>query len=193
MNVPRKSAAALSVVVPINVAARLRPPRSLTKAEAEVFNELAGHAAHLRPSDTPTLASYAQSIVLCRKLGRNPDKADVWQKLTTRANGVGEIIAADAAEPNRYRFTCRRTTASNSGVGPMVSLTPASAQRRDEFLVLMARYDQLGRLLPDDFDARDADASELADVEMVFAELDRVRAAMRAVLADEAKASGFLN
>ena len=82
MNVPRKSAAALSVVVPINVAARLRPPRSLTKAEAEVFNELAGHAAHLRPSDTPTLASYAQSIVLCRKLGRNPDKADVWQKLT---------------------------------------------------------------------------------------------------------------
>jgi hypothetical protein len=54
----------------------------LTKAEAEVFNELAGHAAHLRPSDTPTLASYAQSIVLCRKLGRNPDKADVWQKLT---------------------------------------------------------------------------------------------------------------
>ncbi|MFZ1193802.1 MAG: hypothetical protein WB496_18285 [Pseudolabrys sp.] len=75
----------------------------------------------------------------------------------------------------------------------MVSLTPASAQRRDEFLVLMARYDQLGRLLPDDFDARDADASELADVEMVFAELDRVRAAMRAVLADEAKASGFLN
>ena len=192
MNVPRKSAAALSVVVPINVAARLRPPRSLTKAEAEVFNELAGHAAHLRPSDTPTLASYAQSIVLCRKLGRNPDKADVG-KVYMRANGVGEIIAADAAEPNRYRFTCRRTTASNSGVGPMVSLTPASAQRRDEFLVLMARYDQLGRLLPDDFDARDADASELADVEMVFAELDRVRAAMRAVLADEAKASGFLN
>ena len=80
----------------------------------------------------------------------------------------------------------------------MVSLTPASAQRRDEFLVLMARYDQLGRLLPDDFDARDADgaladASELAEVELVFAELDRVRAAMRAVLADEAKASGFLN
>ena len=55
MNVPRKSAAELSVVVPINVAARLRPP---------------------------PLASYAQSIVLCRKLGRNPDKADVWQKLT---------------------------------------------------------------------------------------------------------------
>ena len=75
----------------------------------------------------------------------------------------------------------------------MVKLTPASAKRRDEFLALMARYDQLGRLLPDDFDTRDADASELAEVELVFAELDRVRTAMRAVLADEAKASGFLN
>jgi hypothetical protein len=185
MNVPRKSAAALSVVVPINVAARLRPPRSLTKAEAEVFNELAGHAAHLRPSDTPTLASYAQSIVLCRKLGRNPDKADVWQKLTR--------VQMALARSLRLTPLSRTDTDSRAVGRPMVSLTPASAQRRDEFLVLMARYDQLGRLLPDDFDARDADASELADVEMVFAELDRVRAAMRAVLADEAKASGFLN
>ena len=67
------------------------------------------------------------------------------------------------------------------------NLTPASAQRRDEFLALMARYNQLGCLLPSDFDARDADASELAEVEMVFAELDRVRAAMKAVLVDEAR------
>ena len=73
------------------------------------------------------------------------------------------------------------------------NLTPASAKRRDEFLALMTRYNQLGCLLPDDFDARDADASELADVEMLFAELDRVRAAMKALLADEAKASAFLN
>ena len=72
-------------------------------------------------------------------------------------------------------------------------MTPASAKRRDEFLALMERYSQLGRLLPADFDARDADASELADVEMLFAEMDEVRAAMMAVLADEAKASGFLN
>jgi hypothetical protein len=67
------------------------------------------------------------------------------------------------------------------------NLTPASAQRRDEFLALMVRYNRLGCLLPDDFDARDAVASELAEVEMVLAELDRVRAAMKAVLVDEAR------
>ena len=69
------------------------------------------------------------------------------------------------------------------------NLTPASAKRRDEFLALMARYDELGRLLPADFDARDADDGELAGVELVFAELDRVRAAMKAVLVDEAWAN----
>lgn len=71
-----------------------------------------------------------------------------------------------------------------------MSLTPASAQRRDKFFALMQRFNQLGCLLPspDDFDARDADASELAEVEMVFMEMDRVRAAMKAVLVDEARA-----
>ncbi|MGB8444486.1 MAG: hypothetical protein WCE32_08850 [Pseudolabrys sp.] len=70
-------------------------------------------------------------------------------------------------------------------------MTPASAKRRDEFLALMARYDELGRLLPADFDARDADDGELAGVELVFAELDRVRAAMKAVLVDEAWANAL--
>jgi hypothetical protein len=71
-----------------------------------------------------------------------------------------------------------------------VKLTPASEQRRDKFFALMQRFNQLGCLLPspDDFDARHADAGELAEVEMVFAEMDRVRAAMKAVLDDEAKA-----
>ena len=59
----------------------------------------------------------------------------------------------------------------------------------------MKRFNQLGCLLPspDDFDARHADAGELAEVEMVLAEMGEVRAAMRAGLEDEAKASGFLN
>jgi hypothetical protein len=74
-------------------------------------------------------------------------------------------------------------------------MTPASEQRRDKFFALMKRFNQLGCLLPspDDFDARDADAGELAEVEMVLAEMHRVQAAMKAVLNDEAKASGFLN
>jgi hypothetical protein len=77
----------------------------------------------------------------------------------------------------------------------MVKLTPASEQRRDKFFALMQRFNQLGCLLPspDDFDACNADAGELAEVEMIFMELDRVRAAMKAVLDDEAKSSAFLN
>jgi hypothetical protein len=46
-----------------------------------VFVELASHATHLKPADAVMLASYAQSIVLCRKLGRDPNKADLWQKM----------------------------------------------------------------------------------------------------------------
>jgi hypothetical protein len=75
----------------------------------------------------------------------------------------------------------------------MVSaMPPASEQRRDKFFALLARYSQLGCLLPasDDFDARHADASELAEVEMGLAELDRVRAAVKAVLDDEAAGAG---
>ena len=72
---PRKSSAALSVV-PIDAArvARLRPPTSLSKLERETFVELASNAPHLKPTDVPTLASYAQCVVLCRKLGRNPTR-----------------------------------------------------------------------------------------------------------------------
>jgi hypothetical protein len=78
--VPRKSAAALSVVVPVNVAARLHPPRSLTKAEQEVFIELASHATHLKPADVPLLASLAQAILLSRRLAHDPTKVAEWEK-----------------------------------------------------------------------------------------------------------------
>ena len=79
---PRRSAASLSVVsIDAARVARLRPPSSLSKLERETFVELAAIASHLKPADVPTLASYAQCVVLCRKLGRNPDKADLWQKM----------------------------------------------------------------------------------------------------------------
>jgi hypothetical protein len=85
--VPRKSSAALSVV-PLDVArTALRPPPSLTKVEAEVFIELASHATHLKPADAPLLASLAQSIILSRRLARDPARISEWEK-TIRAQAM---------------------------------------------------------------------------------------------------------
>jgi hypothetical protein len=67
----------------------------------------------------------------------------------------------------------------------VVNLTPASAQRRDEFFALMKRVIQLGCLLParDDFDP-----SHVDEYEMVLEEMRATRAAMDEVLADERRA-----
>jgi hypothetical protein len=42
---------------------------------------LAACALHLTAIDVPLLASYAQSIVLCRRVGRDGSRVDLWQKL----------------------------------------------------------------------------------------------------------------
>ena len=78
----RKSAANLVTFPVIEHRSRLEPPRSLTKREREVFIELAGHAAHLKPADVPLLASLAQSILLSRQLARDPAKVADWEKAT---------------------------------------------------------------------------------------------------------------
>jgi hypothetical protein len=72
---------AVSLAFPIDASRfRLRPPKSLTKAEQEVFAELAAQASHLRPADAPLLASLAQAILLSRKLARDPSKAKEWDR-----------------------------------------------------------------------------------------------------------------
>ena len=154
-------------------------------AERTQFSELAACALHLTAIDVPLLASYAQSIVLCRRIGRDGEPGRPLAEADPCAGDAGAQLEIDAAVASRAGG---RTAATSAGIGPVV-MTPASAKRRDEFLALMARYDELGRLLPADFDARDADDGELAGVELVFAELDRVRAAMKAVLVDEAWAN----
>jgi hypothetical protein len=65
-------------------------------------------------------------------------------------------------------------------------MTPASAQRRDEFFRLMKRCIALGLLLPrrGDFDPERAD-----EYELVIKEMSATRAAMHKVLADEARAN----
>ena len=76
----RKSAANLVAFPVIENRSRLEPPRSLTKREREVFVELAAHAGHLKPCDAPLLASLAQSIILSRRLARDPAKVAEWEK-----------------------------------------------------------------------------------------------------------------
>ena len=67
----------------------------------------------------------------------------------------------------------------------MVTLTPASEQRRDEFFRLMKRVIKLGGLLPrrGDFDPEHAE-----EYELVIREMNATRAAMDKVLADERRA-----
>ena len=83
MNVPRRSAASLSVV-PIDAArvARLHPPTSLTKVERSIFLELAANAPHLKAADAMLLASLAQATNLSRRTARDPSKAAVWERAT---------------------------------------------------------------------------------------------------------------
>jgi phage terminase small subunit len=62
---PRKSAAALSVIAVDGKPPRLLPPSSLSEAERKVFNQLvaACEPAHFRKSDLPLLCRYCESIV----------------------------------------------------------------------------------------------------------------------------------
>jgi hypothetical protein len=59
---------------------RLDPPRSLSKQERDLFIELAAQAGHLKAVDIPLLASLAQSILLARRLARDPSKAKEWDR-----------------------------------------------------------------------------------------------------------------
>ena len=77
----RKSSAELVFPV-IEHRPRVTPPSSLTKAERSLFIELAANAEHLRPTDTPLLASYVQATIASRRSARDPSKVDVWEKAT---------------------------------------------------------------------------------------------------------------
>jgi hypothetical protein len=47
-------------------------------------------------------------------------------------------------------------------------MTEAEIERRDNFLALLARYNQLGRLLPTPGDLDYADAAQVAEAEIII-------------------------
>jgi hypothetical protein len=81
---PRKSAAAVSVVSPATTATapRLSPPSSLSTAERLEFIALADENRHLRRTDAPMLAAYCQAITRVTKLAKGKDTG-AWTKATT--------------------------------------------------------------------------------------------------------------
>ena len=83
----RKSADNLVTFPVIENQSRLELPRGLTKREREVFVKLAAQAGHLKPCDAPLLASLAQSIILSRRLARDPARISEWEK-TIRAQAM---------------------------------------------------------------------------------------------------------
>jgi hypothetical protein len=50
------------------------------KGERLQFIELAANAGHLKPVDVPLLAALAQTILLARKLARDPAKVAEWDR-----------------------------------------------------------------------------------------------------------------
>lgn len=78
----RKSAANLVTFPGVERRSRLDPPRSLTRRERETFIELAAQAAHLKPVDAQLLASLAQTILLSRRLARDPARVAEWERAT---------------------------------------------------------------------------------------------------------------
>jgi hypothetical protein len=72
LKMPRKSAAALSVVNVNGKPERLMPPASLSKAERIVFADLVHScdADHFRPSDVWLLSRYCEAVVLAEQAAR---------------------------------------------------------------------------------------------------------------------------
>jgi hypothetical protein len=100
----RKSAANLVTFPVIELRSRLEPPRSLTKRERETFTELTAHASHLKPADAPLLASLAQSIILSRRLARDPARVTEWEK----------AVRAQAMLSTKLRMTPQSRTDSRA-------------------------------------------------------------------------------
>ena len=62
-------------------------------------------------------------------------------------------------------------------------MTPERAANRDRFWSLVARFNQLGCMLPDDLDLDDLEA--MAEAQIIIAEMNATRAEMNLVLDDE--------
>jgi len=64
---PRKSAAALSVIAVDGRPKRLQAPSSLSEPERSIFNRIVANcdARHFRPSDELLLVRYAEASALC--------------------------------------------------------------------------------------------------------------------------------
>ena len=77
----RKSADVLALPMVEVPRPQLEPPRGLTKAEQTLFSEIAASAPHLKQSDVPLLASFAQATLLARGSAR-PACIDTWERAT---------------------------------------------------------------------------------------------------------------
>src|SRR5680860_1696265 len=73
---PRKSTAALGVLVPLGRTPRLRPRDDMPAAVAAIFVETVETMPedHFRPSDTALLESFCQAVALAREAYRQVEK-----------------------------------------------------------------------------------------------------------------------
>lgn len=82
----RKSAAAFSVVSPVERLPGLTPPAGLSEGEASLFRTIVAQAGahHFVDTDTPLLVAYVQSVLLTRwafkALGEEAMAFQTWQQ-----------------------------------------------------------------------------------------------------------------
>jgi hypothetical protein len=70
-------------------------------------------------------------------------------------------------------------------------MTPKSERRMAKFFALVKRYNQIGALLPAEEDIDTDDAAQVAEVEVILAEMNKTKAQMDALLERERKAASI--
>src|SRR6516162_4829911 len=110
---PRKSAAASNVVAIDTRAVRLRPPKDLPQAEADVFVALVGSSApaQFKESDMPLLVQYCAAAVLSER-------------------AMAELRAAplDGGRPSPWLTVFEKASRTMLGLGMRLRLSPQARQ-----------------------------------------------------------------
>ena len=131
---PRKSAAALSIVTPKRPRARLAPSADAPEDVAAVFREIltATPADHFVRGDVPLIQAYAEAIVMARRAAVELDRTAPWCRAARApAGGAGES-ASRPGEPQRpiaaiATASCRQSLGRAQGEWSDVSASTRSS------------------------------------------------------------------
>jgi hypothetical protein len=137
---PRKSAAALSIVTPRRPRARLAPSADAPEDVVTVFREIltATPADHFVPGDVPLIQAYAEAIVLARQAAIELDqsgpvvqgRASAWLVVQEKAHRALASLSARLRLSPQHRADSR-SAGRKAGTTP-VSIYETMREQEDE-------------------------------------------------------------